>query len=614
MEHESFEDSEVAAALKEGFIAVKVDREERPDIDQIYMRVCQAMTGAGGWPLTIVMHPDKRPFYAGTYLSKRSAHGRMGLMELLANVTRVWQTQRAELENAAGEIVGAISQEDKIVKGAMSDTLLHKAFELFTQRFDQKCGGFGSKPKFPSFHNLIFLTRYAHIHNNAEALLMVEKTMVEIIAGGISDQIGFGIHRYSTDPDWHLPHFEKMLYDQAMFILALAEIFQKTKKSIYRVALERTLEFVERELKNPAGGYFTAYDADSEGEEGKFYVFAEHELRDFLDDDELRFLMRHLSVKERGNFFDESTHEPSPANIFHWVEKLTGGVSTDWDAAKVFDEFEPIRRKIFAAREKRVRPGLDDKTLTDLNGLYLAALSRSAFVLGDAKITNAAAALSGFLTGRIKDGKIFHSENARGQIGGNLDDYAFVISGLLEYYQLARDAQALLNAVSLTQTAIAAFAGEDGGFYFAEASANDLITRTREFYDGAIPGGNSVMAANLWRLYQLTADTQYREAYDKLLALYAGFAEGVPTGCAYALAAYLQAQAGVELVVKKPAINLNTTLAERYQPGLAVIEADANLAAEFSYLKNYSGEKETYWLCRNFACETPVHSAQALAF
>lgn len=615
MERESFEDHEVAALLNKNFIAIKVDREERPDIDQIYMRVCQAMTGHGGWPLTIVMHADKRPFFSGTYLTKTAKHGRMGLMELLSNVTRVWQEQRAELEGAAEEITAAIATEEITANGQMSAALTEKAFETFRQRFDQKSGGFGSKPKFPSFHNLIFLTRFAHLRDNAEALAMVEKTMTEIIAGGITDQIGHGIHRYSTDRDWHLPHFEKMLYDQAMFMLALAEIFQKTRKGVYRAALEHTIQFIEHELKNPAGGYSTAFDADSEGEEGKFYVFTYAELMDILDEEELRFLVLHLSVRERGNFFDESTHAPSPANIFHWVEKPTGGVSPDWPAEKMFADFEPIRQKILAARAKRIRPGLDDKVLTDINGLILAALSRAALVLGDDKITEVAAAQFRFIASRItNDGKTFHAQNRRGQVAGNLDDYAFATWGLLEYYQLSRESSALVSAISLAETTMRDFAAADGGFYFAEESAADteLIARTREFYDGAIPSGNSAMAANLARLYQVTADTKYRDAFEKLMALFAGMAESLPSGSAHAMSAFLSQTAGVELVVAQPSPGFGRFLSETYHPGLAVVETGKEISEKISYLKNYAAERETYWLCKNFACELPVHAPELL--
>lgn len=616
MERESFEDHEVAALLNQDFIAIKVDREERPDIDQIYMRVCQAMTGHGGWPLTIVMHPDKRPFFSGTYLTKTSKHGRLGLMELLSNVTRVWQSQREELEGAAAEITAAVATEEIAAQRPMSTVLTDRAFETFRQRFDQKCGGFGSKPKFPSFHNLIFLTRYAHIRNNAEALAMVEKTMTEIIAGGISDQVGHGIHRYSTDTDWHLPHFEKMLYDQAMFMLALAEIFQKTQKPVYRAALEHTAQFIARELKNPSGGYSTAYDADSEGEEGKFYVFTYAELLDILSDEELRFLVLHLSVRERGNFFDESTHEPSPANILHWVEKPTGGVSPDWPAAKMFADFEPIRQKIFSAREKRIRPGLDDKVLTDINGLILAALSRAALVTADTQIAEAAAAQFRFIASRItSDGKTFHAENIRGKIPGNLDDYAFAAWGLLEYYQTSRENSALLAAIALTDTTLPEFAAADGGFYFAgkDAADADLIARTREFYDGAIPSGNSAMAANLARLYQLTADTQYREAFEKLMGVFAGIGESLPSGSAHALSAFLSLEAGAELVVAQPSPGFGEFLAQTYHPGLVVVQIGAEISEKISYLKNYAADQETYWLCKNFACELPVHALDTLA-
>ncbi|MBV6494286.1 MAG: hypothetical protein LDLANPLL_02317 [Turneriella sp.] len=613
MAHESFEDTEVAQFLNENFIAVKVDREERPDIDQAYMHLCYAMTSQGGWPLTFILFPDKRPFFAGTYLTKYSKYGRLGLMELLRNVVAVWRNQRSALEAEANEVLGEIRGKNFEVAGKIDISHTTNAVNSFKKKFDEKHGGFGSKTKFPALHNLIFLTHYAHFFNDAHALKIVEKTIYEIIAGGIYDQIGFGIHRYSTDARWHLPHFEKMLYDQAMLILCLSELFQKTQNPLYKKIILRTIEFTQSTFKSPTGGYYTALDADSEHEEGKYYIFTYHELREILEAEEMDFLIKHLSIRERGNFYDEATGEETNANIFHWVEKPTGEISINWDALCDFEKFEPIRKKILAARNLRVKPHLDDKILTDTNGLYLAALSKAGQVLEDAKILNDAKDLAEFLISRASEGKLWHVENSREQIPGFLEDYAFCVWGLLEYYSVSQETKILLVAADITGFALQNFSGDDGGFFItAHNKKDELVIRTRDFFDGALPTGNAVMLKNLLRFFQITSDSKYGDAFDKLLLLFAGFTAEIPTSCAYALSVYLLSQNTAELVIAKPPKEFFKILSKRYLPNLAVTTLDTKLQERFLYLKNYDNTKEAYWLCRNFTCSAPFASLSQL--
>ncbi|HRP69705.1 MAG TPA: thioredoxin domain-containing protein [Turneriella sp.] len=612
MAHESFEDNEVASILNEHFVSVKVDREERPDIDQVYMHICYAMTGQGGWPLTFVLFPDKRPFFAGTYLTKTSMYGRLGLIELLKNVTAVWRNQRSALEAEASEALGEIRGKKLEVAGKAELSHIKNAVAFFEKRFDAKHGGFSKKTKFPSFHNLIFLLRYSHFYNHEAALNMVEKTIYEISAGGIYDQIGFGIHRYSTEPTWHLPHFEKMLYDQALYIFTLAELYQKTKREFYRTQLLRTVQFVETTLACPERGYYTALDADTEHEEGKYYIFTYHELREILTDEELHFIVRHLTIQERGNFHDESTGEEVNANIFHWRENPTGGVSLNWDALPLFEQFEPIRQKILSARKKRTLPHLDNKILTDTNALYLAALAKAAFVLNDVALKKTAQSLAHFLLARIENGTLWHVKNNHGKIDGTLDDYAYTAWGLWEYYSLSRESASLLAATSLTDTLLGNFAA-DGGFYFTDnKKETEFVIRTREFFDGALPTGNAVALDNLWRLFQTTNENKYRTAYDKLLALFGGFTAEIPTACAHALGVFMKTLVSKELVFTQESAALDAALASQYSPSLALVKATPELAAQFPYLNAYQSDSEKYWLCRNFACEAPVASVDKI--
>ncbi|MFQ5584696.1 MAG: thioredoxin domain-containing protein, partial [Calditrichia bacterium] len=323
MEHESFEDEDVARLLNETFVCIKVDREERPDVDDVYMTVCQMMTGSGGWPLTIMMTPDKKPFFAGTYIPKESRYGRMGLVQLIPRVQELWETQRQELLNSAEKVSSALSQHSQPAPGSkLSEKFLKEAYQQFNSSYDEKYGGFGSAPKFPTAHNLMFLLRYWKRSANEKALNMVENTLRKIRLGGVYDHIGFGFHRYSTDREWLLPHFEKMLYDQAILSMAYSETYQATGNKFYRRVAEEIFTYVLRDMTDPKGGFYSAEDADSEGEEGKFYVWSEEEIKQILNEDEADLIINVFNVKKEGNFQEQTTREKTGTNILHLKKPL----------------------------------------------------------------------------------------------------------------------------------------------------------------------------------------------------------------------------------------------------------------------------------------------------
>ena len=399
MEKESFEDSEVAALMNEAFVSIKVDREERPDIDHVYMTVCQMMTGSGGWPLTIVMTPYKKPFFAATYIPKASRFGRPGMMELIPRISEVWRNRNKEVLESAENMTTALQSMEKENPGdPLEAGVLDKAYQELAQRFDKTYGGFSGAPKFPTPHNFLFLLRYWMRSGRLNALNMVEKTLHEIRWGGIFDQIGFGFHRYSTDKEWLVPHFEKMLYDQAMLALAYLETYQATGNTLYADTAKEIFAYVLRDLRSPEGGFYSAEDADSEGVEGKFYVWTEQELRKILPPGDADLLVRVFHIQKEGNFREEASGKSLGANIFYTGRSLEDMASElNVSAQDLKKRIECARSRLFEAREKRIHPHKDDKILTDWNGLMIAALARGTQVLGEKTYADAAGSAVEFI-------------------------------------------------------------------------------------------------------------------------------------------------------------------------------------------------------------------------
>jgi len=524
MERESFADEEAARVLNAAFVCIKVDREERPDLDQHYMAVCQMLTGSGGWPLTIVMTPDKQPFFAGTYFPKSRRWGRTGLLELAPLIGEAWRTRKEEVLRSAAEIIAAVDRGRPLARaesgGGLSRATLDEAFRELAADFDECRGGFGGAPKFPIPHHIGFLLRYWKRTGRAEALAMAEKTLAAMRQGGIYDHLGFGFHRYSTDADWLVPHFEKMLYDQALLAEVYAEAFSATGKDEYKRTAGEIADYVLRDLASPEGGFSTAEDADSEGEEGKFYLWTTDELGDVLGPEEAKLAARVFGLEAGGNF-SEPGRSKDGRNILH------GSRTAEGPAGRI----EKIRQKLFLAREERVRPFKDTKVLADWNGLMIAALASVFRATGEDRYLLAAERAAGFILERMRapDGRLLHvSANGEARVPAFLDDYAFLIKGLLGLYEGGFDSGYLEKAIEFARLTIEHFWDEkEGGFFFA-ADAPEVGARRKEIYDGAVPSGNSVMLMNLLRLARFTGRQDFEEKATRLAETFSPDVGGHP--------------------------------------------------------------------------------------
>jgi hypothetical protein len=628
MERESFEDPQVAAMLNETFICVKVDREERPDIDNIYMAVCQVVTGSGGWPLTILMAPDKTPFYAATYIPKQGRYGRAGLIDLVPQVRQLWNTRRTEVLGAGQQHIERLRQfmETPAGRGLDQETL-REAFTSFVSRFDKRHGGFGGAPKFPTPHNLSFLLRYAKRTGDARGLSMVERTLKEMRRGGIFDHVGFGFHRYATDRSWLVPHFEKMLYDQALLSLAYLEAFQATGNAEYAATAGEIFTYVLRDMTDPEGPFYSAEDADSEGVEGRFYVWSEQEIRHVLDAGTAALVIRCFHVLPNGNWMDPAGHGDPGSNILHLEEEPAdpavkrGGTSESRGA-----ELERARQILFAVREKRVHPHKDDKVLTDWNGLMIAALARGAQVLGEPRYEEAAKRALLFITDRMtgEDGRLLHRyRDGEASIPANLDDYAFLVWGLIELYEATFDTPFLARALRLNRDQLAHFWDEEaGGFFFTPDDGEELLLRQKDAYDGAVPSGNSVAMLNLLRLARMTGNADLENKAARLGRALSGKVEQFPAGFTQLLCALSFALGPSHEVVLAGAQeseelqHMLKALRSRFIPGKVVLvrregpgSGEGPLLEELApFLSAYrSGEGSALaYVCSNNACALPT--------
>ncbi len=515
MAHESFEDEEVASLMNDAFVNIKVDREERPDIDGVYMEVAQMITGRGGWPLTIIMTPDKKPFYAATFIPKESRYNILGMKELIPRIKKLWTSKQEDIDKVIGEIEEALSQPSK--NGPTEDLTLEDinlAFSQLSQRFDKEKGGFGSAPKFPSPHNLMLILIYWKRTGDERALYIVEKTLQEMRLGGLFDHLGFGFHRYSTDAEWLLPHFEKMLYDQASLMMVYTEAYQITKKDEYADVVRDIFEYVTRDLTSPEGAFYSAEDADSEGEEGKFYTWTQKEIEDTLEGEMASIFKQVYNVHKKGNFNDEVTREKTGFNILHLKQSVNNTTDlTNMSREELTILLNEAKTKLFIRRERRVRPSLDDKILTDWNGFMIAALAKATVATGCEKFIQAGEKSLSFILETMFNEKqeLFHRyKDGEVAIGAFLDDYAYLIWSLLEMYEATFKPEYLEQAKDLTEDLIKNFWDEkEGGFYFTSVDAEELLVRKKDAYDGAMPSGNSVSMFNLIRLARLLGDSNY---------------------------------------------------------------------------------------------------------
>ncbi len=615
MERESFEDEDVAQRMNEAFVNIKVDREERPDIDSIYMLVCQMATGSGGWPLTIIMTPEKRPFFAGTYFPRQSRYGRIGMLDLVPRIQEAWHQRRQEVDHEAlrltGNLVSAVRADTSSEAPSAQD--MHTAYTQFRDRFDAARGGFGTAPKFPSPHCLMFLLRYWKRTGEADALRMVEVTLEKMCQGGIFDHLGYGFHRYSTDAEWKLPHFEKMLYDQALHVMAYTEAFQATGKDLYKKTARETIAYVLRDLTGPEGAFHSAEDADSEGREGLFYLWHARELEQVLGEDLAPVVMEAYNVREEGNFVEEGSGERTGENILYRIRHEED------------TRLEEARQRLLQHREARIRPEKDDKVLTDWNGLMIVALCVASRAYDDADYLGAARRAASFLGRvlRLPGGRLLHRWRAdEAAVAGMLDDYAFLIWGLLELYETTFEAEYLEEALQLTMTSLEHFwDNERGAFFLTADDAESLVVRPKEAYDGAAPSGNSVMMMNLLRLGRLTADARLEEHADALIRYFAGALKAQPSGYAAMLSALDFALGpAFEVVIAGDPEAADTramlqALRTPFLPRKVVVlrpdrleEVDMDRVVPGAAAYRSMAGVATAYVCRAYSCEAPTTS------
>jgi len=627
MEKESFEDHEVAELMNREMISIKVDREERPDLDNVYMAVCQMLTGSGGWPLTIIMTPDKAPFFAGTYIPKSTRSGRIGLMDLIPKIKDVWENRKNEVFDSANRIREALKDMDDITPGQKMDvSILEKGYMELANRFDDTLGGFSNAPKFPSPHNFLFLLRYWKRTGDEKALNMVEKSLLNMRLGGMYDHIGFGFHRYSTDREWLLPHFEKMLYDQAMLAMAYIETFQATGNNDYASAANEIFSYVLRDMTSSEGGFYSAEDADSEGEEGKFYVWKDAELREILNKEDADLITNIFNVKKEGNFKEESTGALTGTNIFHLIKPIRQiAEEKNIPLSELEKRLSAIRNILFNERGKRIRPHRDDKILTDWNGLMIAAIALGAKAFNEENLLCAARGAADFILHNMRDsngGLLHRYRDSEGGITGNTDDYAFFIWGLIELYETTFETKYLKNAIELNEYYITHFFDKTrGGFFFTPDNGESLLVRKREIYDGAVPSGNSVAMLNLIKLARITGRPDLEKFSERTNQAFSQVINKTPSAHTFFMCA-LEFVTGpsCEVVItgaegNKDTFEMIKALNRQYFPNKVTVfkpknnNADINTIAE--YIKDYKciDNMATAYVCHDNACELPTTQA-----
>jgi len=533
MAHESFESDQVAEFVNDHFVAIKVDREERPDIDATYMAVCQLMTGGGGWPLTLLLTPEGKPFYAATYLPSRSRGGQIGLLELLDKVREMWRNDRDKLLQSSTQVVGALKQVEagQALGGTPREALLQKALEQYRADYDHQWSGFGAAPKFPAPHNLELLLRLGHRFGAKDAQDMALETLAAIRQGGIYDQLGYGMHRYSVDRQWLVPHFEKMLYDQALLMLAATSAFRQSRNPFFAAISCETADYLLRDLRHPQGGFYCGEDADSEGREGTFYLWDDEELANDLGTDETSLAAEAFGVTRHGNFEGRNILTFSAS-----LQELAARRGTS--PTRLAEELEGIRKKLLAARERRVRPHRDEKLLTSWNGLAIAGLARTGVVCGKPGLVEAARNTADFVLGNLRGEKgrlLRRFCNGEAAVPAFLEDYAGLGFGLLELFLADFNGRWLQEAQGLAEGMLDLFDDGSGGLFDTGRDAEQIIVRGRNLQDGAQPSGISIASSLLLKLGRLTGRKDFERAAQSLLENHLGQAERYPRAFSWLL-------------------------------------------------------------------------------
>lgn len=625
MERESFEDEEIAGLINETFVPIKVDREERPDIDGIYMTVCQMLTGGGGWPLTIVMTPDKKPFFAGTYFPKEGRFGRAGLKEIIPQMKEMWTNKRDDVKKSSGEILSVLkSTSEGGELDGVPKSVLDTAFEQLFQRFDKTYAGFGGAPKFPTPHNLLFLLRYWHRTGDENALEMAEVTLEAMKNGGIYDHVGFGFHRYSTDRKWLVPHFEKMLYDQALLASVYTEAYQISKKNLFKRTAEEILTYVIRNMTSPEGGFYSAEDADSEGEEGRFYLWTEQEIMEALDEREADIFIKAFGIKPEGNWLDQVKGGYNGTNILFSAGNIVELSDNLGESQEVISRsVETSLKKLFELREKRERPHRDDKILTDWNGLMISAFAKAASVFNNTDFLTYARNAADFITDKLTDssGRLLHRfrEGTAG-LTASADDYAFLIAAHLDLFEACFELEYLKTAVKLQKDFTKHyFDVQNGGYFFTPEYGERLLIRNKEYYDGAVPSGNSVAILNLMKLSKLTGNSEYEEQAWEVTKSY-------PHNFLTAPSAFTQALAGLDfafgpsaeiVIAGSDTVEMLNEVNAHYMPKKVVIvhsgeDEELKGISPYAYEQKPVDGRTAAYVCRNFVCNMPALEPEEL--
>jgi len=617
MERESFENEAIAAIMNEHFINIKVDREERPDVDEVYMTAVQAMTGSGGWPMTVFLTPDLKPFYGGTYFPPEDRYGRPGFPKILRAVAEYFKENRQGVDEKAGELMCAIEDSAKILQPGtdVGEDLLDTAYAQIAKSYDGDYGGFGSAPKFPASMSLAFLLRYYRRRGQGHALAMVENTLRRMARGGMYDQLGGGFHRYSVDERWLVPHFEKMLYDNGLLCWVYLETFQVTGDAFYADIARDILDYSLREMMRSEGGFYSTQDADSEGEEGLFFSWLPEEVEALVGEEDAAHLMRYYGIVPQGNF----EHGRS---LLHVQEDIgfvaRQGQIGEADLRRIIQEG---REKLLAARQLRVAPARDDKIVVAWNGFMISAMARAYQVLGDERYLHAAEKAADFICGEMRDrsGLLHTYKDGVARIAAFQDDYAALSNGLLDLYEAKFDTLRLHQAVEIGEGMVARFwDDEDGGFFYAGEHAKDLIVRSKNPFDNATPAGNSLAALVSLRLGAMLNSPAWRERGRETLMLFAPLMRRAPAGSAQMLCAldyYMEKPHEVALMgTREQVAPFYAELHAMYCPNKVVAAGVGEDAKQVPMLADKDRESGgRAYVCRDFVCSAPLQTPATLA-
>ncbi len=633
MAHESFEDEEIAAILNESYVSIKVDKEERPDIDSIYMAACQALTGSGGWPTSLFLTAEQKPFFAGTYFPKTGRYGMLGLRELLLAVRDTWATNREELLRSSEEITEHLNRQGssensfkeqsntkdsntKELPDSTCEQLFSVAAAQYRRSFDAKNGGFGSAPKFPTSHNLLFLLKEYQVSREGDLLHVVEFTLQRMYAGGLYDHVGYGFSRYSTDEVFLVPHFEKMLYDNALLMLAYCKTYEATKNEFYRKVAEQTASYLLREMTSPEGGFYSAQDADSEGEEGKYYLWTPDEIVKILGKEAGERFCKHFDITEQGNF--EGKNIPNRLSALRELERKINRETEpekDRETAKILEEqltdyLEPLRRY----RKERTRLHTDDKLLTAWNSLMIAAFCLLYRISGKQEYLDTAEKADGFIQRELQEDGCLYVSVREGKKGakGFLDEYASYCFAQIALYEVTMEQSYLISAQKILEKAVEDFFDrENGGFWLYGKENENLISRPKESYDGAIPSGNSLMLYNLVRLQRLIPKAELEQTIKLQIAYLAKEAGQYPYAHAMflvALSDWVRPGQMITAVYRKEEDIQEIKECLKYIPSDSTVRTVQGPAEEYPLLN----ERVSYYVCENRSCLPPMNQAEFL--